>query len=898
MIHSILLFALLCVAPLSAEARPKQVETSLEENLALRRISEYWKERDYKAAKLQIEMFLSKMPESAYADRLWAMLGDLYFQEKNYKQAIVAYDKIEGKEGRLNTLFHRLHSLYETASYEAFVLAADLFLNYPNATSGQIDTIYFELAESQLALAYLCQNAEKKEKLLWDAIADYQKVMHSSYGDLALLPQAQAYTLLEEYPKAAPLFLLLSQKEPEKKGDYLFQAASLQCHYNRSAAIKTFAEIVEMGGAHAPQAAFNQLTLLFQEKRYEDFIVAYDKVFKHVLADQTAVIRYFLGQSLVCTQDFAKAVLPLSESLNSKRLDRLQEKGALLALILCAKEEKDLALFEKTLLPLKKEFAEDEETFNSMLMHVELCRKKQEWSKARSATKELLTLFPSRPEKASLMYDEAILLAQEKRWEESAEAFESFLSEFPRNPQMASALRHLVLARQEDLKCASVESTKVKQQRLLEALEIALEEPKTFASVERQALRYQLGQIQYQLCQYEEAIDTLSSYLVDFGKDPSCAEAYLLLAYSHLQGSQDEMQFALNAERALAYNPTIEGAADVRLCLFNTYLKLAERAPSDEKKEMISKAADHLFFALEKCVSQENQQWLSAYYFRQYEKGQVGAAHRAAFVLEKLLGVSDGIPTLSIDAHTLAKEGEAIKLASLYEKIGRLPKKVELLETLISLQNKDQELNWKYHRMAQFELGKTYLALRDEQKALSTFDHLIQSSSHLSSYFAIAAQLEKAKLQFSTLKSDEELSEIYNTLKDIQFKRKLHSEPLHLEAALTYVDFKVDRSDPAQRLERAEFYLSQMQENFTSLEDPLVEEYLSAAAQFPEKEALFQQYLAFVDAELAHLRGARMQSAALKNEAKQKFEQLLADATDPTLTERIHKSMEALSQSQ
>lgn len=879
------LASLIWMIPSSASA--KNIDTSLEESLALRRISEYWKERDYKAAKLQIEIFLGKTPETQYADRLFAMLGDLYFQERNYPEALDAYSKIKGQEFRLKSLFHRLHCLYETGSYADFVLSADLFLKNPNSTAEEIDTIHFELGESYFFLARECKNKEKKEELLWNAAESYEQVVQTNYGDLVLAPLTEIYSLLEEYPKAVSLSLLLSQKESEKKEEHLFRAAVLQSHCNRLSAIKMFGEIVEMNGAYAARAAFNQLNLLFQEKRFQDFIASYDRSFKHISADQKGLIRYFLGHSLFQTKDFAKAIGPLTEGLDSKHLEKAQEKNTLLALAVCAKMQKDLPLFEKVLPPLKKGFADEEETFHSILMYVEVCREKSEWTKAKKEIREVLSLFPRHSEREALLYDEAVLLTQEGKWGEAATAFEDFLAEFVKSGQRVSALRYLVLARQEDFKLASLESEKVKQQGLLEALEMALEEPKAFASVEKQKLRYQLGKLHYQLGQYDEAIEVLGEYLVDFGKDASCAEAYLLLAYSYLQGSQDEIQFVLNAERALAYNATIEGAADLRLNLFNIYLKLAQRAPSEEKAEMISKAADHLFFALEKPVSKENQKWLAAYYFRLYEKGQVGAAHRAAFVLEKLL---------NIDAYGPDKEGEAIKLASLYEKMGRFEQRADLLETLLSAYNDKEQLGWKYQRMAQFELGKTYLMLNRKQDALKAFDHLIETSSHLSSYFAVAAELERAKLKFSMLENptDQELSEIYDALKDVQSRRKLHSEPLHLEAALSYVEFKTAFIDQENQWEYAQFHLNQMKENFTSAEDPLVKEYLSAASQFPDKESLFQQYLSYIDAEMTRLEGMKIRSAVLKTEAKEKFELLLADSTDATLTRRILKSMEGL----
>lgn len=870
----------------------KNIESSLEESLALRRISEYWKEKDYHTVKTQIEVFLSRNPASSYSDRLYAMLGDLHFQERNYEEAIAAYDKIQDKEFILKSQFHKLHSYYETGKHDELILSADLFLKNPNSSVEEIHTINFEVAESYFHLAQTCGDENKKEALLREALSKYQQVMETKYCDLTLIPQAYAYEFLKEYSQAASLYLLLAQKKSEKKEDWLFRAAAMQLHFDRNDAIDTFGNITELCGENVSKAAFNHLNLLFQEKRYKDFILAQDKSISYIPENQISTIRYFLGRSLFLTKNFSKAIAPLSEALDSKDLDSSQEKNALLALIVCAKEMQDLPLLEKTLSQLKTRFAGDDETAKSILIHAQFCREKQEWQKSRSSIRELLEIHPKHPDRQALLYDEAILLSQEGKVDEAASALETFLEEFPKASQRPNALRHIVICRQESLKNASIESQKIKQHLLMDSLETALDESKTFSSVERQKLRWLLSKMQYELSQYDEAIDTLSAYILDFSNDPTCADACLLLAYSYLKGSQDQINFLLNAERALVYNSKLEGAIDLRLSLFNAYLELAGKAPLDEKKEMIAKAANHLFFSLEKPVNKENQRWLASYYFQQ------GDAHRAAFVLEKLLGINEDSVSLSIDAQTLDMEGEAIKLASTYEKIGDSKKRALLLESLISQQSEHPELNWKYQRMAEFELGKTYLTLGEKEKAVSSFAHLISTSSHISSYFALAAQLEKARLDFSMLNNAEDkpklVNEICDSLKEVQIKRKLHSEPLHLEAALSYVDIKTELADSDNKLECEQFYLLQMKENFSSEEDPLVQQYLSAAEQFPDKENLYRQYLAYIDAEIMKLDAQKNQDASEMHEVKMRYQQLLREPCDATLKARISKSMEAL----
>jgi TolA-binding protein len=878
----------------------KDTNASLEESLELRKISEYWKEKDYNTAKIQIQNFLSKNPQSEYLDQLNAMLGDLYFQEKKYADANCAYEKIQGKEFILKSQYHRLHSLYAIGKYEEFILSSELFLNAPSAKPEQIDVIRFELAEAYFAKANAPENEKKKGELMQLALSEYETLAKSCLADQTLLPQAQIHAFLGAHAKAAALYLQLASKDLEKREDFLFQAAALQLHFDRKIAIDTFGAIADLGGKNASKAAFNHLNLLFQEKQYKEFILSQDKFLKTVPADKLALMQLYLGKSLIQTKDFARAIDPLTQSLASKALDPAQEKSALLALLSCAQQTQDLSLFEKGLSHLQKAFPTDEETSTSLLVHAAMSREKKEWGKARSDLQQLLETHPSHPQKESLLYDLALLLAEENKWQEGAKAFESFLKEYPESAHHASALRYCVSLRLEDLKHASVETQKIKQEELLTSLSWALEEAKTFSADEQQKMLFLLAKTEFDSEKYDEAILHLDQYTRDYPKDASCADAYLLLAYCYQKGSRDEIHFCLNAQKALRLNPKLSGAADLHLTLFNTFLGIASKSPLSTKAEMMESAADHLYLSMEKSISQENKRWLASYYYHRYQSGSLDAAERAGRVLEQLLGVNENSLALSIDSKSLEKEGEAIKLADLYGKTGRLKQRAELLEALVKEQGMHPELNWKYQRMAQFELGKTQLALGEKEKAASAFEALITSSSHLSSYFAIAAQIEKAKLDFSLLRGvdcyedSEAALAICDALKNVQIQRKLHSEPLHLEAALCYVDIKSHLSSASQQVSVKKQLLEQMKTNFTAADDPLVIQYLSAAEQFPEKENLFKQYIAFIDLEIERLDAQENPHSPQLQNVKQKFDQLLSQASDDTLIQRIRLSTEEL----
>ena len=553
-----------------------------------------------------------------------------------------------------------------------------------------------------------------------------------------------------------------------------------------------------------------------------------------------------------------------------------------MTLVACANELGDLTLFEKVLDSLKAEFTTDPETVNAHLMYAQSCRDKNELAKSRESIKELLRLCPEHPERETLLFDSALMLSEMQCIEESALEFVAFLNEFPDTSHRARALRHIVSLNIENVKRGSASTQKIKQEALLDSLEIALQEKQTFSASERQKMRYLVAKMYFELGSFEMAIGALSEYVKDYLGDPHRAEAYLLLAHCYKQSGEDEIHFVLNAEKALSLNPNLHLATELRLSLYNSYLKLAAKADLKEKAELIAKAADHLYLSMDDKVSLENQRWLASYYFQQYENGNGEALARAATVLEKLIG---NHPL------TLSMEGEVIKLAQIFEKTGRIQDQIELLERMKLAQDSDSDLPWKYQRKIQFERAMAYRSLGNLEKALEILSDLVATSSHTSSYYSMAASLEKAKIEFSMLKNQKLLADspnmmaIFDALKDLEIQRRLYSEPLHLEAALSYVDIKAEFKGCDKQ-----FLLEKVKENFSLESDPSVKEYLSAASHFPEKAKLHQQYMAYVGLELLKIEAVKNNDANQIWEVKQQFEKLLADTIDDTLKERVKRS--------
>ena len=84
-----------CLFLLAAEpALVPQEKLTQQEAFFLRRMTEFWKDRDYALVKKQIEDFLAKNTESAIHNNLHAILADILYQERDYSKALLFYEKI------------------------------------------------------------------------------------------------------------------------------------------------------------------------------------------------------------------------------------------------------------------------------------------------------------------------------------------------------------------------------------------------------------------------------------------------------------------------------------------------------------------------------------------------------------------------------------------------------------------------------------------------------------------------------------------------------------------------------------------------------------------------------------------------------------------------------------
>lgn len=849
----------------------KEITTSLSERVALKKLSGYWEEQDRSMSEVAIRDFLLQYPQSGYCEQLYAMLGDLYFAQKNYPQAIEAYSQISEKEYKRKTYFHLLHSLYSANHHEEFLDSADLFLKDPYAKKEEIVTILFELAEVSYAQGQHAKEEGERKRFFEKALQSYQALLGSSFEKEILLPLAELYSFFQDYPKAAKTYLKLAEITPDREEEFLFHVASLQVLYDKKSALHTFDRVINLKGPLSKKAGYNLLALLFQMQRYSDVITASVYIDKQVPEDKVAMTQYYLGKSLFHEKDFEGAAEVLEDLLAKADSEEFQAQ-LIPTLLACAKEMQNLSLCDRITQTIGPEHSLFE---HSLLLHARLSRLHKEWSVAREDLEQLLKIYPDHQEKEGLSYDIALLLMQEGKEDAAIEAFSSFLAEYPKSHYKKDALRNL-------LHLSSLQIKKGGEEAFAALLKNALSEEGYFSEKEEQEIRFLLGQTLLHLQKKQAAAEELTLFVNSYPEHPQTPVAYLLLANCHQH--TDPLLYTSCLEKALALNPDLSQESKWHRLLFNAYLKLSESSLPAEKAKWLQCAANHLFKITDGSATQENQRWLADYYLKT-EKD----TSKAIAVLERLIHLGGKSPLLSVNT-----EAEVIRLSSLYRSRKEYDKATALLQKLVMEQKKHPDWEWKHMRMAQFELGTLYALLEKYDQAIDLYQELISSSSHLSSYFALAAKLELAKIKSTQLASLEkesqrkQISELCDILKEVEVKRQLVSEPLHIEAGLCYVDLKTQLAPPNLRSEKKSLLLAQVKKELTDFNQEIAQKEESSSG-LEEKKALLASYLAYIDIQISSL-----QKEASLTKTKEELRNLISHVYNQTLQERLSKSLEEL----
>ena len=877
--------------------------TSPHEALLLKRIVEYWKDEDFALAKKQIVDFLMQYEESTFKDHLIAMLGDLYFNEGNYNEAIQNYTQISAEDFKKKTYLKYLKALFELGEYP----------DVEKMAVSHVKETLDESSEEALQITLLYADALYRQDKIIEALPYFESLSVTAYHDFCLLPLAEGYRTLKDFPKAATAYRAMLEKRKDKKDEILFQIASLESEYDKVAAAKTFLEVASMEGEKQGIAAFNHLTLTFDQNAYELLLEAAVTLLDKIPEDHLALARYYVGCSHFSLKNYGRAIPALEAYVQMETESSPRLKTALLNLMLCARETEDSALSERVLGSLATHFANDPAYLQSFLVRAQIQKEEGDLSLSPDELKKLLDLSKEFDGREKIFYDVALLLLDDAKWESGRDILEFFLDQYPQSEKRAQAYRHLLNTSIEAMK--NEPDADAHKELFVSDLQKILNEEAVLTEAEEQEYRLSYAKTLYELKRPLEALKEAEEFLARFPGDARAPDAHLMAALCAKEGGVDTLKATMHLERTLFLNPEQADAHLVHLQLFNSYLTLSSE-DNEKNESYIEQASDHLYEAFMKnktSVSFDNQIWLANHY---YAKVKIASQNkstvfddgflplkRSIATYEKIMEFEEGIVSFPKDNDLLLLEGEALKYVDLLSIRKEIPKKIALLETLSQLFSEKPDLQWKYQKQSLFELAKTYEMQEDTLKAIELYDRLLQF--HTPSYLTHAAQLQKTRLQFALLPAEEReesspaVIDILNQLKDLQIKKQLQCEPIHFEAALEYVSVRVSLTADETKLDKHLFYLKRVKEDFLSDDDIIGKEYLEARQKYPEKDQLFVLYMNYVDAEMARLQGMKAknagqteEAASFLSQASDQLNQLLSDhdALTPFLEDRINQS--------
>lgn len=771
---------------------------SEEEALFLRRIADFWQEKEVQLAKVQIEEFIETYPESTYSDALCAALGDLYLREKNYSSAIHFYNRVKSPEFYNRVFVNRMQCLHEMQWYATLADECESFLE----NGSDLRVTYF-LA---VALYHQCLNASKDPETLANLAQKakplFDTLLNSEFSDEVAQGFAHLCCILKDFEKASEIYLKLAQKDSESQEEMLFQAALVQSQYNKELSLETFEKIEKLGQKKGKEAAYNRMVLAFDMGRYDE--LTGQNLLDKIPAERKAMAHLFLGRSLVHLKKNEQAISEFKSFIETAPVSETYH-AALLNLLETAYQSNDLASVDYAIEKMLGAYPNDAELPKAYFSRAQILKKEERLQEAKNGLEQLIAKFPEFHQKPQVIFELAHLDFRAKAWEDCYKRSRAFLTQFPDHELALFAWRYFV--------SSSAEMTALNpalRSRLVTDLENFLK--LQLLEAEEAEWNLLLATNYLELQNYEKAFSILQNL-----ESPN---ARLLLALCYKDGYSDLTHFCSLAETALAEGANLMALDEIHASIFNAYLELGN----------LDKAADHLFaaFMAEGDIQVKNLLWLADVYLSKldHDERRFVFANRAAQILEKC------------KAALHSPEDVSCKLAKVYSILGRTDDQIALLENLENISSEGKLL-----------LAEGYARKGIVEKATQLFDSIVATNGTVRDPISASACLQATRLRRGNGTSD--LNQLATQLKNLVIQKTFEGEPTYLEAALDYVDLQA-HSDPQKKLA----LLQKTKADFEKREDLLSKDYHAARSKWPEKDKIYQGYLELMDAEILALQAS------------------------------------------
>ena len=857
----------------------------LEENFLIRRIAEFWKDGDLNIVKSQILEFLSTYPESYKKDDCLGILGEIYFKEGLYEEALGSYEKITSPSVYQKISVNKLQSYYQLDHFSKIIEEGRALLrqnvHFDNEKKEQFN---FLMAEAFFKEALSEKDKGIKQDYARQAKTYYNELQQAEYLAVYEFSLPEILFILEDYKQATQTFRELTSKYSDMEEDLLFRAACIESLYNKEEASESFKKIKDKHGKKAEEATFNLMVLQFQIEEYEKVIATFEESKSHFIKDTPEALNFILGKSFFFVGDYQSATQFLSEFIECEKESTDSLKNALLVQMTAAEQLKDEKLFNRSFEKLQTLFPKDPEIPKALFMYAMILKEQGNVDLAENKLLEIKNLYGDFENQESLTFEYGLIAYEKGKWSESYLAFKNYLNQFVKGYHEAFACK-LFLSSAINLynNSLQIEEAPYSKTDFFEDLKLFSNNSHLFNATEIEEYSVLYSKIAFEVEAYPAAIRCLQDHI--FTSEASVdsialANAHYIAGLCFLEMKEDPSGICMHLEEAIHYHPELYDTETTHIQLYNAYLALGElevlgkvESPHPDKESYHDQAANALFIAFEKGsvdIKLENKIWLANHYqkksnaFLDSQENQekknhgayIDAMSRASKIYHELI-FENGEP-ITLKKETIFLENEWIQFAKLMQAQGEHNKKLILLKSLLEQQSLSPTLGWNSQKEAFFELGVTYESLGESEKAFETFNFIKTSFNHFPSEIVSRSMLGAARIQFGmldhSLKSDSNQSviSILNDLKELQIRKNVSSEPIHLAAALEYAQIRSEISEKEQD-QRYIFFLNRMLEDFTNTEDVNTKDYTASLSKYPGKKELFDCYMNFIMAEKARI---------------------------------------------
>lgn len=919
---------------------------SEDEVLFVRRIMEFWKDHETDLVRSQIREFIQRYPNSSFNDNLLVILGDIYWKNRQFQEALNAYYDIHHPTIQEKVFPNQIDSLYHLGQYASLV---DLIqprlkeMTEENLTENADDAlIVFYYAEGMRFLANHNTDEQKALQQYSEARTQYEKLLNTEYSDNAKLALGEILVRLGDSKGAVRFYKDLSISHPDKKDEMLLQAARIQATYSPDEALDAFLEIQKSRSHKSSEAALSRLLLMFDQGYYQQ-IVSEKPVFKRVIpASQEKVLDFFVGRSYFALKQYKEAMDTLISLLPPEGIEPTgateNEKILLLTLIASAHYMNDLPLVKEWSGEFEEIFPHEPEFAKVLYIEALTCKNCDHYQEAQVHFDRLLNEFPDFEKIDTVEFDRNVMFFKQGRWDDSRKGFIEFVQKYPNSSDITIALQYIpnsTLQLLDEAEKLHIPSDQLREQ-LIADMQLVLNAPGGVTQVQKAKYWLKMGRTFYDLKRYQNAMNTLAAFIKEFPKDQNIYQAHLLMALSCQQVCQDPKDFITHAEKALNYNTEFPDRDRLQQNLFNAYLKLAKSAEENnapkKQADYIAKAADHLYDVFQKnsqVVKSENQLWLANYFYNQTKEGlneyipemtedpnKMELARKALRIYQTALHIPtdlthvDQLPQLT--QQSLQLEPELFKVANLYAWINEVTQQALVLDELYHQQQENPDWRWALRNRTLFGLSLAKQKLGFERDALEGYSLLLAQSKGIDPFVLNGAKLQYARLTFNELPNSErnldnpKVVQVLNLLKELQIRKALQQEPIHLEAAIDYAAIRSSLAPPEKQLEQMRFLLARAKQDFTSKEDVSSKDYHLGRELHPNQGLVYEAYLMLIDADLARLdsklaelKGSTHEKEMKRDAAKSIYRNLLQGklAVSKYLIEQAKSGLDSLKSS-